>query len=119
MRLSGLAVLLTLALAPAPALAHAFLDHAEPRVGSQVKPPPRTVQLWFTQGLAAAFCQVTVAGPPGFGGAGPARPAPGDNRRLIVDLRPPLPPGVYRVRWRALSADTHVTEGEFAFTVRP
>jgi hypothetical protein len=32
---------------------------------------------------------------------------------------PPLPPGTYRVYWRVLSADTHVTEGDFSFVVAP
>ena len=28
-----------------------------------------------------------------------------------------LPPGTYRVRWHALSVDTHKTEGSFSFRV--
>ena len=31
----------------------------------------------------------------------------------------PLAPGTYRVVWRVLSVDTHVTEGDFTFTVVP
>ena len=30
---------------------------------------------------------------------------------------PALEPGTYIVRWRALSADTHVMSGEFTFTI--
>ena len=108
-----------IALAGAPAHAHAFLDHASPRVGSQIAAAPPRLQLWFTQGLVAVFCQVSVKGPPGFGGSGPPRAAPGDPQSLVVDLRAPAPPGVYTVRWRVLSVDTHVTEGDFKFTVRP
>ena len=40
--------------------AHAFLDHAEPRVGNKVATPPREVTLWFTQKLEPAFSSVTV-----------------------------------------------------------
>ena len=29
----------------------------------------------------------------------------------------PLGPGTYRVKWRVLSVDTHVTEGDFIFRV--
>jgi methionine-rich copper-binding protein CopC len=29
----------------------------------------------------------------------------------------PLGPGTYRVKWRVLSVDTHVTEGDFTFRV--
>lgn len=99
--------------------AHAFLDHASPRVGSVVTAAPARLQLWFTQGLVTPFCRVTVTGPPGFGGAGPVEPAPGDAESLTVALRSPTPPGVYTVRWRVLSVDTHITEGDFRFTVRP
>jgi methionine-rich copper-binding protein CopC len=35
---------------------------------------------------------------------------------LRVSL-PPLEPGRYRVTWRVLSVDTHVTEGDFTFEV--
>jgi methionine-rich copper-binding protein CopC len=30
-----------------------------------------------------------------------------------------LPPGTYKVVWRVLSVDTHVTTGTFTFTVAP
>jgi methionine-rich copper-binding protein CopC len=43
------------------ATAHAYLDHAEPRVGNTVRPAPRELTLWFTQNLEAAFS--TVASP--------------------------------------------------------
>jgi methionine-rich copper-binding protein CopC len=115
-----LAAVATLALAgAATANAHAFLDHASPRVGSQVKAAPPRLQLWFTQGLVAAFCQVTVSGPAGFGGADAVTPAPNDAQSLVVELRAPTPPGLYTVRWRVLSVDTHVTEGDFTFMVKP
>lgn len=42
------------------AYAHAFLDHANPRVGNTVATAPREVTLWFTQNLEAAFSTVTV-----------------------------------------------------------
>jgi methionine-rich copper-binding protein CopC len=30
---------------------------------------------------------------------------------------PPLEPGVYKVEWRVMSADTHKVDGDFSFTV--
>jgi hypothetical protein len=30
-----------------------------------------------------------------------------------------LPAGAYRVHWHVVSVDTHMTEGDFSFTVRP
>ena len=57
------------------ARAHAFLDRAEPRVGSVVSKAPTSVRLTFTQGVEVVFCRVTVTGPPGFGGAVPDQPS--------------------------------------------
>jgi hypothetical protein len=94
--------------------AHAFLDHAEPRVGSTVPTAPRTLSLFFTQKLEPAFSSVEVS----------------DGNGTRVDLgRPsisasvmriglkPLSAGTYRVRWHVLSVDTHTTEGSFTFQV--
>jgi hypothetical protein len=117
MRLPPLVIAAMLALMPLAASAHAFLDHASPRVGSVMAKAPSRIQLWFTQGLEPAFCRVSVTGPPGFGGAGPVRGVAGDPRSLTVDMTGPSPPGTYVVRWRVLSVDTHVTEGDFSFRV--
>ena len=119
MRPSKLAIAAALALAPLGASAHAFLDHADPRVGSLNARGPVQVRLWFTQRLEPSFCRVTVTGPPGFRGAGPVRSVPGDARGLSVELTAPVPLGAYVVRWRVLSVDTHVTEGDFSFKVGP
>src|SRR5260370_7147655 len=51
---------LLLSLATGEASAHAFLDHAEPRVGNKVATAPREVTLWFTQKLEPAFSAITV-----------------------------------------------------------
>jgi methionine-rich copper-binding protein CopC len=107
------AALLTVLLGTA-AEGHAFLDHAEPRVGSTVPTAPRELSLTFTQKLEPAFSSVEVS----------------DGNGKRVDLGKPsigasvmrvglkqLPPGTYRVRWHALSVDTHTTEGSFTFQV--
>jgi methionine-rich copper-binding protein CopC len=113
-------IALVLALAPgAPAGAHAFLDRAEPRVGSTAATPPTQIRLWFTQALEPTLCVVKVVGPAGAGGAGPVQPVSADPRGLVVGLRRPIPAGRYLVHWRVVSVDSHVTEGDFSFQVRP
>src|SRR2546425_8095392 len=108
---AGAAVLLMLPVALAGA--HAFLERAEPRVGSRVKAPPREVRLWFTENLEPAFSTVRVV----------------DSRGLRVDrddarvdeINPALlrlglsalTAGTYRVLWRVVSVDTHVNEGDY------
>jgi methionine-rich copper-binding protein CopC len=102
-------------LRPPPARAHAFLERAEPRVGSTVTAPP-ALTLEFTEPIEAAFCRVEVVGPSGtpLETEAPQHPAPA---RMTVAL-PPLPPGDYTVHWSVVSVDTHPTEGRFTFSVK-
>jgi copper resistance protein C len=112
----------TLALAailssPAPILAHAFLDHSDPAVGSTVPAAPAALNLWFTQELEPAFSWVTVTDKSGTTvNDGTAAIDPNDQTKLIVKLKP-LDPGTYTVKWHVLSVDTHTTEGDFTFQV--
>jgi methionine-rich copper-binding protein CopC len=105
---------LLLLFATGEATAHAFLDHAEPRVGNKVAAPPREVTLWFTQKLEPAFSTITVTN-----GAG-ARVDTGKTRvsgsQMSVSLRSGGS-GTYHVTWRVLSVDTHTTDGSFTFQV--
>lgn len=102
-----------------PAFAHAFLDHAAPRVGSTVSPPPTELSLAFTQELEPAFSTVEVLDESGAKvDKGDAHMDLHDGALLRVSLNP-LPPGIYTVVWRVVSVDTHPTEGEFTFRVAP
>jgi methionine-rich copper-binding protein CopC len=96
------------------ASAHAYLDHAEPRVGNTVRQAPRELTLWFTQNLEPAFSTVTVTDPSGQR-VDAGKPSVSGNV-MRVPLRT-IGAGTYRVRWRVLSVDTHTTEGSFSFTV--
>ena len=101
-------------IASTAARAHAFLEHAEPRVGSTVATAPREVVLSFTQNLEPAFSSVEVSDANG------ARVDQGKARiganTMRVGLKR-LAPGTYHVRWHVLSVDTHTTEGSFAFHI--
>lgn len=99
--------------------AHAFLDKAEPRVGSVVQAAPAEVRLQFSEALEPAFSRIEVS--KGDGSAidvSPARVDP-DHRELLRVALPRLAPGIYVVKWRAVSVDTHASEGRYVFTVRP
>ncbi len=99
--------------------AHAFLDHAQPAVGSTLHAAPRGVRLWFTEQLEPAFSSVRVQDGAGKQvDQGDSRVDDADARVLTASL-PPLAPGKYRVVWRVVSVDTHVTEGDFTFDVAP
>ena len=99
--------------------AHAFLDHATPAVGSVVHGAPAQVKLWFTQELEPAFSSVRVMDRSGRQvDKGDPQVDRAESTLLQVSL-PQLAPGTYRVAWRVLSVDTHVTEGDFTFDVVP
>jgi copper resistance protein C len=117
--LSPLAVASVLAIAPAPGFAHAFLDHAEPGVGSAATPAPAEIKIWFTEALEPAFSTIGVTDAQGrHVEQSKARVDAGNPMLLEVKLAP-LPPGKYTVTWRVISIDTHPTEGNFTFTVEP
>jgi len=94
--------------------AHAFLDHAEPRVGSTVSTAPRELSLSYTQKLEPAFSSVEVTDANGMR-VDLGKPSISSSV-MRVGLKP-LSPGTYRVRWHVLSVDTHTTEGSFTFQV--
>ena len=101
------------------AVAHAFLDHAIPGVGSAVHESPAQLKLWFSERLEPEFSTVEVLdrrgkrvdkGDPQVDGA--------DPMLLRISL-PLLAPGTYSVTWRVLSVDTHVAKGLFTFDIAP
>jgi len=99
--------------------AHAFLERADPRVGSTVRNPPAQVRLWYTEGLEPAFSSVQVVNEAGQRvDKGDSQVDPSNPALLRISL-PALPPGNYKVIWRVLSVDSHVTEGDFTFRVTP
>jgi hypothetical protein len=114
MRNISAAAILAMLLSGPTARAHAFLDHAEPRVGSTVPSAPRQLSLWFTQELEPAFSSADVEDANG------ARVDQGkaqiSGAVMRVGLKA-LPPGTYKVHWKVISVDTHPTEGSFTFHV--
>jgi copper resistance protein C len=114
MRAASIALALcALVLGARAAHAHAFLDHANPRVGSAVPSAPHEVSLWFTQNLEPSFSSASVTDA---AGARVDRGVHVSGALMYVGLRP-LKPGTYRVNWHVLSVDTHTTEGSFTFRV--
>jgi len=113
----GVSLAAALLLAGSPARAHAFLDHADPAVGSTAAKAPAQVRIWFTEALEPAFSSIAVTDAAGHAmGKGKAKVDPSDPKLLVLDLAP-LPAGAYHVVWHVVSVDTHRTEGDFTFTV--
>jgi copper resistance protein C len=111
------AALLIALLIPVCANAHAFLDHAEPRVGSHVSPAPLQVKIWFTDHLDPAGSNIRVADATGKQvDRGDVQIDPNDTTIMSVSLTA-LPPGQYTVTWHARCPQGHNTRGTFTFNV--
>jgi methionine-rich copper-binding protein CopC len=96
------------------ASAHAFLDHASPRVGSTVSTAPHELMLSFTQNLEPAFSTIQVTGP---NGAQIAQGKPRISGNIMREAIKAAGSGAYHVHWHVLSVDTHTTEGSYTFYV--
>jgi methionine-rich copper-binding protein CopC len=105
--------------APAMVWAHAFADRSEPRVGSTIAKAPAEVKIWFTQQIEPAFSKIEVFGPDGKEiDKKDTHVDPSDHHVLIVSL-PALPAGTYKVHWHVVSVDTHHTQNDFKFEIKP
>ena len=95
--------------------AHAFVDHAEPAVGSQIHGAPTQVKIWFTEKLEPALSKIQVFDISGQEIDKRDVKIDQSNGALLTVSLPALKPGKYKVVWRAVSVDTHVTTGNFTF----
>lgn len=99
---------------PEPSRAHAFLVRSSPAPGARLATSPRALVFQFTEAFVPASDRIVV------------RRADGEvveigrPRQIGTVLRQPLPhslKGVFVVNWRVLSADGHLSTGEFSFAV--
>lgn len=113
-RATALAVAATLAGAGAAA-AHAHLVTSSPAANA-AGPAPATIELKLSEAPLAKFSRVQVTTS---GHIVPVKTvASADKDMLVVAPRAPLKPGAYSVKWHAVTADTHRSQGAFTFTVR-
>ncbi len=105
-------------ISPKDLLAHAYPDHADPKVGSTVSAVPSIVRIWFDSDLEPVFSTIHVQDQSG------KNVDKGDGRvdatdpTLLETSVPSLPSGLYRVFWDVVSRDGHRTNGSFSFTVK-
>jgi copper resistance protein C len=98
--------------------AHAFLQRAEPGAGGTMEASPEEVKIRFTEKIEPAFSKIQVFAVSGKEvDKGDVRLDRSDPALLSVSL-PKLGTGTYKVVWRVISIDTHVTEGSYLFHVR-
>jgi methionine-rich copper-binding protein CopC len=98
--------------------AHAFLDHADPKVGSTVNGSPSVVKVWFTMEIQGVLSKIEVFDVKGHEvDEKDARVDPADKSLMVVSV-PKLPAGAYKVVWNAVCLCCgHHTTGAFTFEV--
>jgi methionine-rich copper-binding protein CopC len=101
------------------AMAHAFLDHANPPVGSHLKSPPTEVKIWFTEEIEPAFSKIEVTDSDGKQVDNKDSHADDKDKTLFIVSLQKLSAGTYKVHWHVVASDTHRTQGDFSFTVSP
>jgi methionine-rich copper-binding protein CopC len=100
------------------AWAHAELKQASPAVDGTMQTAPTEVTLKFSERLEPAFTAVIVRNAVGKRvDKADGQIDKADRTVLRTSLQPSLSPGTYIVEWRALTTDTHRTEGAFIFRV--
>jgi copper resistance protein C len=105
------------AAAPCWAWAHAFPDHAEPRVGAVITISPTRVRIWFDGVLEPLFSTLQVHNTSDQQvDRGDGHVDTSDQTLLEVNLLP-LSPGTYRVFWSVVARDGHRTQGDYTFTL--
>lgn len=112
------AALLATVMAVSPAMAHSFLVEATPSSKDHVAATPKTIKLRFGGGVEPKYSKLTVEGADGKVLGEGSIGVPDKPRELSMDA-PDLAPGKYVVRYRVLSVDGHVVEGNYEFTVDP
>ncbi len=119
MRIPAMLSAALLLLPPGAALAHARLVKADPAVGSSVDKAPSQLRLRFNEVIRPAASGVRLTWPDGHSAVlNLAKDA--ENPETVIAAAPGvLPPGPYKVEWRALSPDGHHTQGDYGFTIRP
>lgn len=112
------AALLAAIVSASPALAHSFLVEATPSSKDHVDTSPKTIKLRFGGAVEPKYSKLTVEGADGKVLGEGSIGASDKPRELSMDS-PDLAPGKYVVRYRVLSVDGHIVEGNYEFTVDP
>ncbi|MSY13895.1 MAG: hypothetical protein F2673_12275, partial [Actinobacteria bacterium] len=110
---------LSMAVGAAAASAHASLDDASPRAGAVLEGPPVEVVLDFDSEVVQQLTGLRLLDATGADVLLNAPLDTPDRTQVVVPLRNPedVPAGVYVVRYRVTSVDSHVMHGAFTFQV--
>lgn len=100
----------------APAGAHAILENSTPQSNATVERAPSQLTLSYNENVELSLGSLQVLNCSG-GRVAIGAPHHGAKSSEVVASLPDLPPNLYLVRWRVISADSHPVQGAFYFRV--
>lgn len=113
---SLLLFVIVLAGAATPLWAHAVLMQSKPAGNSAVKGPDVPIWLRFNVRVDGKRSRLTLVAPDG---TAVDLPAPKQTAPDILETQATgVKPGAYKLQWRALASDGHMSSGEVDFTVK-
>ncbi len=98
------------------AAVHTRLESSVPAADEVLSAPPERFELRFSGPVNDALSVVVLTYPSGDSVSLDVSSPEADAKVLIADT-PPLEQGEHLVRWRTVSADGHLVDGEFRFTL--
>lgn len=102
------------------ARAHAILVHSTPADRAILDAAPKQVALRFNGRIEKKVSQLVLVGAKGkkIATLTPVKGSASDAPDSLEAALPPLPPGQYRIEYRVLANDGHLTPGEIRFTIQ-
>lgn len=115
--MAATAILFFLATLPATSHAHAIMVRSSPEKDSTISQSPSQVDIWFNEKVRSAHKSLAVINSSGKRMDNKdIQQETLDPSHILISI-PDLPSDTYTVRYRVISADTHVVSGKFSFTV--
>ena len=114
--ISFLLLLIFLAGIARPLWAHAVLMQSKPAVNSTVQGPDVPIWLRFNVRVDGKRSRLTLVAADGstIDVPAPKQTAPDTLESRVTGVKP----GIYKLQWRALASDGHMSNGEVDFTVK-
>ena len=115
-----LAAMVLVGMSAVAAVAQAFLNQAVPPVGGTVSASPPEIRLYFSEAIEPRFSGIELTSLDGRPvKTGPSTVDPRDQMQFVLPVEPALPSGRYKITWHVVSVDTHPTQGDFTFEIKP
>lgn len=118
-KILSLLALIALSSTPFSAFSHAIMVKSQPEKDATITVSPKQIDIWFNDKVGSEYKAVAVIDSKG---------NRVDNKDVMQEILdgshlyctvPPLEAGVYTVRYRVVSIDTHIITGKFQFTIKP